>query len=277
MKPPLYDFGGSGPVVHVAVANGFPPAVYVPLVAPLTTHYHVVSLPPRALWPGKQPPEQRQDWRGLAEDMLVGLGAYDFTDVIAIGHSFGGIGTILAALAEPERFRAVILLDPTILPPEVMAAMAAAQADGTVVNFPLAQGALRRRRKFASVDEAYAYFRGKSLFNGWPDATVHLYAEEGLRPAADGDGLELAWPPEWEAYYFTTLYTRTWEVVDGLHPPVLTIRGGTSDTFFAESAERLRGLLPEMAYAEIPGHGHLFPQSAPEETGRIIEAWLERL
>jgi pimeloyl-ACP methyl ester carboxylesterase len=274
MNQPLYDFGGSGPVMHVAVANGFPPAVYAPLVAPLTAYYHVVSLPPRALWPGEQPPEQRTDWRGVAEDILTGLRAYDFTDVVAIGHSFGGIATILAALAEPERFKAVILLDPTILPPEVMAGMAAAQADGTVVNFPLAQGALRRRRRFASADEACAYFRGKWLFNGWPDATVRLYAEAGLRPAADGDGLELAWPPEWEAYYFTTLYTRTWEVVGGLRPPVLAIRGETSDTFFAEAAERLRGLLPEMAYAEIPAHGHLFPQSAPDETRRIIEAWL---
>ena len=59
--------------------------------------------------------------------------------------------------------------------------------------------------------------------------------------------------------------------------PLLVIRGGESDTFIPEAAEMLRDLLPNATYAEVPGHGHLFPQSAPEETGRIIGDWLVNL
>jgi pimeloyl-ACP methyl ester carboxylesterase len=275
---PLYDFGGSGPVIHFAVANGFPPQTYEPLLEPLTDRYHVVSLLPRALWPDEQPPETLHDWRMLADDLLEGMAHHHLSDVIALGHSFGGIASLLAALAEPGRFRALCLLDPTILPPFVMQAMDDMRASNTVSEFPLVQGALRRKRMFESVDEAYAYFRTKTLFVDWPDTALRLYAEHGTRPARNGM-LELVWPPEWEAYYFSTLYTGTWDDLPRLRGllPLLIIRGENSDTLLPYSAGQIRDMLPEAAYAEIAGHGHLFPLAAPDETRRVIEAWLENL
>jgi hypothetical protein len=32
-----------------------------------------------------------------------------------------------------------------------------------------------------------------------------------------------------------------------------------------------------MDYAVVAGHGHLFPQSAPDETRTIIADWLDKL
>jgi pimeloyl-ACP methyl ester carboxylesterase len=273
---PIYEYGGAGQVIYVAVANGFPPQTYAPLAKPFTTQYRVVSLLPRALWPDEQPPNVLQNWHIVADDLSDALEQYDLRDVIAIGHSFGGIASILAANAHPERFRALILLDPTIFSQSGMDFMAQMQADGSIRDFPLVQGAMRRKRSWATVEEAYTYFKGKSLFAPWPDETVRLYAESGTRPAAEG-GFELAWPPEWEAYYFSTLYTKTWDELPKLKLPLLVIRGGDSDTFQAESAAQLRALLPEAAYAEIPGHGHMFPQSAPDATRQIIADWLADL
>lgn len=272
---PLIDFGGSGPVIHVAVANGFPSQTYMPMLQELTDRYRVVSLPPRALWPDEPPPQQLEDWHTLADDLLNGLAHYDLNNVIAIGHSFGGIASLLAAVTQPDRFRALILLDPTILPPSAMEAMAQMQADGSIRDFPLAQGAMRRKRQWENVEAAYDYFRAKSLFRDWSDESVRLYAETGTR-AVNGV-VELVWPPEWEAYYFSTLYTKTWEELSKLNLPTLLVRGGDSDTFMAESAERVRELIPGATYAEVLGHGHLFPQSAPDETRRLIQEWLASL
>ena len=88
--------------------------------------------------------------------------------------------------------------------------------------------------------------------------------------------MELIWPPEWEAYYFSTVYTDTWAALPQLKGklPILTIRGGDTDTLTPEAAEQMRTILPDMTYAEVPGHGHLFPQSAPGETAAIIQRWL---
>lgn len=272
----VYEFGGTGPIIHIAVANGFPPVTYKPLVEAFTDRYRVVSLPPRGLWPGEQPPDDLRDWRMIADDLADGLAQHHFRDVIAIGHSFGGIASLLAAVKHPDRFRALVLLDPTIFTQSAMDMMAQMQADGSIREFPLTQGALRRKRSWANAEEAYIYFKGKALFASWPDEVVRLYAEEGTKPAADG-GVELLWPPEWEAYYFCTMYTGTWDILPKLRIPLLVIRGSDSDTFQVESAEQVRALLPDSDYAEIPGHGHMFPQSAPDATRRVIADWLADL
>ena len=273
---PLYEFGGEGPVIHLALANGFPPQTYKPFVDPLTQEYRVVCLPPRALWPDEKPPQKYASWnKNIARDLIAGLRDYDLRDIIGIGHSFGGVATLLAAIAEPERFKAVILLDPTILPQAVLRIMEITRLFGIRMSHGLAPRAEKRRVHFGSVDEAYTYFNSKRLFADWPDATVRLYAET-LCPAPDGNGLVLAWPREWEAYYFRTLYTGTWRELPRLRGkvPILTLRGAASNTLFPKAAARMRRILPEMDYAEIAGHGHLFPQTAPDETRKVITDWL---
>ncbi|MEZ4669589.1 MAG: alpha/beta hydrolase [Anaerolineae bacterium] len=275
---PLYEFGGSGPIIHVAVANGFPPATYAPVVQPFTDQYRVVSLLPRALWPGEQPPNELRQWDMLADDLLAGMEAHGLEDVIAIGHSFGATASMIAAVRQPRRFRALCLLDPMLFRPEWAEGFEQMQRDGTIREFPLAQGALRRRSQFEDAQTAFDYFRGKKLFGDWPDSALWLYVNAGTRPAAGG-GLELVWPPEWEAYYFMTAFTRSWEVAPKLRGqlPVLAVRGVESDGFVAEIGAMLHDILPDMEYVEIEGYGHLFPQAAPEKTHAVIADWLQRI
>jgi pimeloyl-ACP methyl ester carboxylesterase len=274
--PPLYPFGGTGQVLHLAVANGFPPQIYTPLLQPLIERYRVISLPPRALWPQiGAPPEEVGSWRDLAGDLLDSLRQYNLQDVIAVGHSFGGVVSMLAALAEPSRFRALILLDPTILPKDVTESIKELRAQGEVPRFPLVDGALKRRHRFADVGEAYAYWRGKPLFKDWSDSAVRLYAESLTQPTADGD-LELVWPREWEAYYYQSIDADVWDYLPKLNGllPTLIIRGSNSDTYMEESADRARMLLPDATHLTLPGYGHLFPLAAPDATRQMIENWL---
>lgn len=275
---PIYAFGGSGATIHLAVANGFPPATYVPLVRPFLDTHRVVCLPPRGLWPDEKPPETLRQWDTIADDLLNGFREHGLNNVIAVGHSFGGVASVIAASKAPEYFKALVLLDPTVFPPDWASAMAQAQADGSIRDLPLVQGAMRRRRVFEDSEAAYTNFRSKKAFSNWPDETVRLYAEGGMRPTADGQSVELVWPPEWEAYYYMTAYTDTLNLLPTLRDklPILMIRGGESDTLAAEVAAMMRAALPEMDYAEIAGHGHLFPQSAPGETAGVIREWISK-
>jgi pimeloyl-ACP methyl ester carboxylesterase len=276
MPQTIYEMGGQGSIIHLAVANGFPPRTYQSLLMPLTTTYRVISLPPRALWDDPPPPERLRSWHELADDLLAALDAYAIEPVIGLGHSFGGVVSLVAAAQHPQRFRALILLDPTIFMSWQFWSLAAMRALGLQMRMPLVRGALNRRARFDSIDEAYSYWRGKRLFHDWSDDAVRLYADSITRPRSDGQGLELVWLPAWEARYYQTILTTTWHYLGRLRGrlPILTIRGERSDTLTQAVFAKMQRVLPDMSQAEIAGHGHLFPLSAPDATRQVIEAWL---
>ena len=276
---PLYEFGGDGPVMHIAPANGFPPQTYIPLVRHFTDAYRVLCLPPRSLWPDERPPEQRIYWHKLiATDLLDGLRAHNLTDVIAVGHSFGGVASLIAAEREPERFRALILLDPTILPGFIMRMLQTLRVlRMRTFGTNMADRAEKRRNDFQSREEAYDYFKGRRLFAAWPEETLRLYVDSML-PDENG-GVKLAWPPAWESYVFHTFYAGTWRHVPGVRGkvPVLIVRGGASDTYRPDAVKQMARALPEAAAREVPGHGHLFPLEAPDATASVILEWLKEV
>jgi pimeloyl-ACP methyl ester carboxylesterase len=278
MNPPLIDLGGQGALLHIAVANGFPPQTYLPLIQALGTSYRAISLPPRALWPHTHPPGQLEDWEVLADDLLHGLRTHHLRDVVAIGHSFGGVASLLAVLEEPERFCALCLLDPAIFPPQVLEAIASVRQPDNVEWSPLSRRALLRRAHFPDYESAYSYWRQKELFRTWPEESFRLYVEHGTHPAAEG-GLTLTWSPQWEAYYFATIHTRIWSILPQLADklPVLLLYGAESDVMTAETVQRMHTLIPQLSSIRMEGQGHLFPQTAPHEAAHHLHTWLEQI
>jgi pimeloyl-ACP methyl ester carboxylesterase len=278
MPQPLLEFGGSGVPLHIAVANGFAPETYLPMLQPLADRFRLICLPPRPLWDEPPPPESIRTWGDFADDLLAGLRAHDLRDVVAVGHSLGALTSLIAASRDSSRFRALILLDPTLLPRRFTAASQVMRWLGQSHHIPLAKQALNRKARFATLDEAFAYWRGKRLFHDWSHAALRIYSESALHPAPDG-GYKLKWSPQWEARLFSSPYPVGESILRRVRGklPILTIRGATSTTLSPAIAARFRAALPEMAYAEIAGHGHLFPQSAPEAAGRVIAEWLTTL
>jgi pimeloyl-ACP methyl ester carboxylesterase len=265
-------------VLHVAVANGFPPATYAPLLIPLRHRVHAVSLPPRALWPGIGPPPRAAGtWLSLVDDLIRGLEAHRIEPVIGLGHSFGAVVSLVAATRVPERFAGLILLDPTIFAPGTMDAVARQREADGAARFALVEGALKRRRHFDSPDQALTYWRSRPLLADWPEESLRCYVASMLQPAERG--YDLSWSPEWEAWYYRSFYPHTWgdvaRVPRGL--PVLVVRGETSDTFPEDAEHHLRTLLPAARCLTIPGAGHLFPQARPEQTAAVIAQWLDDL
>src|SRR3990172_7811106 len=111
---PFDDFGGSGPLLHFAHANGYPPRTYTPLIETLTPRYHLIAMRARPLWPGSSPDEIRS-WWPFVDDLLQFLDGRGEKNLIGVGHSLGAVTTLAAALRRPDLFRAVILLDPVLL------------------------------------------------------------------------------------------------------------------------------------------------------------------
>jgi len=278
MPQTLYEFSGDGPPMHIALANGFPPQVYTPLLEPFTSEYRVMSFPPRPMWTNPPAPTTLATWEVAADDLLAAFDAHNVTDVIALGHSLGGVVTMLAAVKQPERFKGIVLLDPTIFPPHALRTLWLMRTVGLEGRFPLVQRALQRRAHFADEQEAFDYWRPKKLFKTWPDEQLWRYVDGLTQPDGNG-GLELAWSPAWEARVYASVYTNSWRKVAQLDNllPVLTLRGTATNTFLEPAAQTMRQRVPSMTYAELEGQGHLFPMEAPDETRAVIQAWLAGL
>src|SRR5512145_3237061 len=116
MKTSFVDYGGSGLPLHFLHANGYPFFCYKPFLDLLKTEYHVFGMLLRPLWDDSKP-EDIDDWHIFSEDLLHFLNDYNSEPVIAVGHSIGAIVTLRAALHDPSKFRALILLDPVLLLP----------------------------------------------------------------------------------------------------------------------------------------------------------------
>lgn len=279
--------GGAGPIAQIAPANGFPPEAYRPLAAALAARFRVVGYRPRPLWPGSRPDSMRT-WHDLAGDLIADMGRlvalvdelpataapHAPRPILGIGHSLGGIMTLYAALARPELFRGVALLDPVILPRRLLPLVWAARGLGFERRAPLAQGAIRRRDRFASHAEAHRHYSGRSLFSRFAPEALSGYLEGGLRES--GEGVTLAWPRDWEAHIFARVPIDTWDAVARLRVPLLLIRGRHSDLIIDRSWRELQRRLPQARLVELDA-GHMVPMEQPAAAAETILQWAEKL
>ncbi len=279
---PLHDFGGDeqSPKLLFAPGNGFPPACYAPLLTPLTHNWHVLSLPPRALWPGTGPaPTEPGTWDGLVEDLLAGMEQHDLRDVVAVGHSFGALILMMAVLEQPQRFRGLAMLDPAILTHDRIDFVHALRERGELAQLPIVESTLRRRNRFPDLQSTFAHWRSKPLFAEMSDELLRDYVRSTLRPASDGDGFELSWPRDWEAWYYMSADTDVWDSLVRLNGMArsLVVRGALSDVFLTDTLQRVRMQLPAASIVTLPECGHMFPLSHPGDARQALTDWLPRL
>ena len=268
------DYGGTGRLLHFAPANGFPPEAYRPLIEALAPGWRSVGYCPRPLWPTSQPDEVRS-WHDLASDMLADLDRLSSEPVIGVGHSLGGIMTMYAALWRPERFRAVVLLEPTFLPRRLLPLFWIARRLGQHHRIPLARSAARRRHHFPNLDAARAHYHRRGAFAQFMPSALDGYLEGGLQPTEEGD-LTLAWSRIWESRIFSLVSVDVWDAVAKLPMPLLIVRGRSSDLLIDRSWRALTRLLPNARLIEIAG-SHMVPMEHPQAVADTLNAFLNSL
>jgi len=276
---PFVDFGGSGPPLHFAHANGYPPRAYTPFIETLTPRYRVFSMLTRPLWPDAAP-NGLKDWSPLADDLAQFLDERGERDVIGVGHSLGGVVTLIAALRRPELFRALVLIDPVLLPYSLLFLWGLFYHLGLGYRLhPLVPAALRRRRVFATADEMFDRYRRAPVFSRVDNRGLRAYVESLARSRPDGQ-VELAYSPEWEAQIYVTgpLYEwKLWREMKDLRPPLLIVRGEKTDTFFLAAARMVRQRLPQAVIHTVEGTGHLLPMEKPAAVSQVIFDFLDKI
>lgn len=279
-RNPLVDFGGSGPLLHFAHANGYPPGCYRAFLEPLTGRYHVLASSMRPLWQPAPDPARLRDWTVFADDLIATLEAEERAQqhgVIGVGHSLGAFVTLIAAVRRPDLFRALVLIEPPFLLRRYRLALHMFRHVAPR-RVPLVGRTLRRREHWGSVEEAFRYFRNKPVFRRIEDEVLEDYARYGTRLApapADRPGTHqgrvLAFSKQWEARIYLSLSSHLpW--LRRCRVPAVAVRGSDSDTLLPAVWEQWKRAAPFHRFLELPGTGHLLPFEEPRQiASRIMD------
>jgi len=264
------EFGGSGAALAFAHANGYPPGVYRAFLEALTSSCRVSAFRQRPLW-SRHPAPLRANWHLLADDLCRALRARREGPVWMVGHSLGGVVSLLAVLRDPGLFRGLILLDPVFLPTRQALPLNLVPRS-RLHKLPLVRKTLGRPERFASREEAFAFHRGKRAFARFADEALWDYVQEGTRPG--GEGVELLYSPAWEAAVYASV-PLIWPRLLRLRLPTLGLRGEHSDILSEAALRRWQRLQPGAELHTCAG-GHLLPLEEPRATAEYVLDFLAR-
>jgi pimeloyl-ACP methyl ester carboxylesterase len=274
------DLGAErGPLEAVFLhANGFTASTYRAMLAPLAASHHVLAVDQRGHGRSTLPaqPGSRSSWLDLRDDLVALLDGLEGGPLVLSGHSMGGTVSILAAAARPHRVRALVLFDPVLLPPELVAQLALRTRgeDEPWPDVPLVQGALRRRAEFPSREAAVKAFLGRGAFRTWPESVVADYAEDGLLDQPGGT-VRLACSPSWEASNYCAQGHDGWAALTALACPVTVLQAELGSTFDPVAAEAVLAARPRVTVEVVAGASHFIPQERPELARAALARALE--
>jgi pimeloyl-ACP methyl ester carboxylesterase len=202
----------------------------------------------------------------FASDVVAVLGALGWSSAVALGHSMGGMVVQTAALAAPERFDALVLMDTShralradgglidlavaIARAEGMAAVLAAQEALADEDEPLGNDIDRRLKRERP---EYKAFGDRKMLASSPAMYVSM-----LRAITDGSGIDRL------------------DDLRRLTLPALVLVGEHDEPFRKPSA-RMADAIPGAELVVIPDAAHSPQFENPEPWWKALRTFLDRL
>ena len=260
VKLAVYDLGGDGPPLLMAHATGFCAAVLSPLAAHLTDRFHCWAYDARGHGDTGTPAGLDWNWASFAGDAVTVVDGLRFDEPYGFGHSAGGAALLDAEARRPGTFAALWCYEPIVWP-EVTEELRESRK-------PLISGALKRRDRFASREEAYENFSSKPPLESLDAKALRAYVDCGFAP--DKEGVRLKCPPFVEAaIYRQGLVHDGFTRLPRVGCPVTIGRGDRSLAVEARVVRAQVNALPRADLLELRELGHFGPLEAP---GRVAEA-----
>ncbi|SNT70213.1 alpha/beta fold hydrolase [Psychrobacter sp. LV10R520-6] len=265
------------PVIHFAHANGMPSAVYQPFFEGLEAFFTIEYIPML----GDNPNYPVDDhWRSLTQQIIDSVKQtceqHGVTQVVAIGHSLGGLCTLQALYRAPQYFSQAVLLDPPWLYGKTSFIWHLAK---TADRLPLMNNRLmdklspagiskNRRDVWDSREDAYDTLRHKGFFKSFDERSFQGYIEHGLHERADGK-VTLAIPKASEVAVFRTNPSLYWLIPNcAPKPPVTLIIGKESLFLKRKFPQQIKARLG-INYQTHEG-GHMFPLEHPDSVSADV-------
>lgn len=259
------------PALHFAHANSFPADTYQVYFAALAAHYSVSALPMHAHNPAYPVTD---GWEALQRELQDTLSARHRAPVILVGHSLGGMLSLMVARARPDLVRCVVLLDSPVVAGWRALLLRMAKALEVDMAFSPARLSVKRRNHWPDIEAAYRHFAAKPIFAIWPEQVLRDYVQHGT--VAYPGGVTLRFTREIESAVYRSLPHHLGTVARGEFPVAVGFVGGIDSAECKQAGLAATRNLVGANFVQIPG-GHLFPMETPERAAAATHAMIERL
>lgn len=254
------------PTIVFSHANGFPAGTYGVLFeawrrAGFTVHAierigHDPAFPVTSNWPH------------LRDELIRFIEREGRCAAFLVGHSLGGLLSVLVASRRPDLARGLVLLDSPLITGWRAHSLQAIKAAGLMRRVSPGRVSRRRRFEWPSRDAVHAHFVSKHAFARWDPRVLHDYVAAGFEER-DG-GTRLAFRREIETRIYDTLPHHLPSVLRR-HPlkcPLAFIAGTQSAEMRQAGVEASR-LLAKERFLWLEGT-HLFPMEKPDRTAAEV-------
>lgn len=193
-----------------------------------------------------------------------------------VGHSLGGILSLMCAARHPELARGVVMLDSPVLSGWRAGAVRMVKRTPLMRRLSPSAVARRRRNEWDDRQAVYQHFRGKKVFAAWDPQVLRDYVDHGT---IDADGTwQLAFDPEVESRIYETLPHNLGPLLRK-HPlqcPVAFVGGIESVEMRQVGGLDATAEVAQGRVTMIEGT-HLIPMERPLATAAAIEAHIRAM
>lgn len=258
------------PLLHFAHGNSFPAGTYSQFLKNLRPFFNVRALDMH----GHNPAFPVTDgWDALVDELIEQLARYR-EPAILVGHSLGGMLSLMAARQRPELMRCVVMLDSPVVAGWRAWLWRAAKKQGLAVRISPARFAERRRTLWPDVEAAHQHFGSKEVFASWAPGVLSDYLEHGLKPHPEG--MELRFSRMVESAVYSSLPHHMGSVARGPFPVPVGFIAGTRSVELKQAGLGATRRLVGPNFVEIEG-GHLFPMESPQLAARLTHQMIDTL
>jgi pimeloyl-ACP methyl ester carboxylesterase len=253
------DYGVVGRPPMLCVHGAAAHAHWFDFVAPgLTPNHHVRSLDLRGHGDSAWADQQTYDFATYAKDVHALAEALDLRDYVLVGHSMGGMVSLLYAATFPGRVSRLVVVDSIMLMP--MERIQAMRAFGATTP-----------STYATQEELVARYRlsPPETHIAAPEIIRHMARHSGRR-GSDG---------RWQHKADRRVYANS-QQIDGIplwskiKIPALVIKGSRSTRFGPEDMMRIRANAPQVQWAEVPDSNHHITLDNPPGFVDVVQAFL---
>lgn len=258
------------PIIHFSHGNSYPAGSYRQFLDNLRGDYDIRFVDMY----GHDPRYPVTDgWPKLVEHLIAAVEEYR-QPVILLGHSLGGMLSMMAAKQRPDLARCVVMLDSPVVAGWRAALLRFAKNQSWADNFSPAKFSKKRRNVFPDVQAAHEHFSSKPMFAAWAPGVLWDYLESGLEPHPEG--VQLRFRREIETEIYRALPHHLGSLMSDDYPVPVGFVAGDDSAELRQAGLGATKALVGPNFLQIEG-GHLFPMESPDKAALLTREMIGRL